>query len=78
MIYNLKEYFSYTVKDKNLLVYSNITFQDNDSVLRIPDEQLSFRTNQYVIPSDKAFKWLLWKLERHYSDQLLRKNVLNI
>ncbi|MBU0719950.1 hypothetical protein KJ877_01265 [bacterium] len=33
MIYNLKEYFSYTVKDKNLLVYSNISFKESEHVL---------------------------------------------
>ncbi|MEA3523506.1 MAG: hypothetical protein U9R50_11105 [Campylobacterota bacterium] len=34
MIHNLKEYFSYTVKDKNLLVYSNISFKESEYVLK--------------------------------------------
>lgn len=42
MIYNLKEYFSYTVKDKNLLVYSNISFQESEYVLK------SFNTHTHI------------------------------
>jgi len=33
MIHNVKEYFSYTVKDKNLLIYSNNDFTKYTSVL---------------------------------------------
>ena len=42
MIYNLKEYFSYTVKNKNLLVYSNISFRESEYVLK------SFKTHTHL------------------------------
>lgn len=46
ILYEIKE----DLLQKNILV----EVSDNDSVLRIPDEQLSFRTNEYTIPPERA------------------------
>lgn len=54
ILYEIKE----ELIQKNILV----EVSDNDSVLRIPDEQLSFRTNQYVIPSDKAIQMVVMEI----------------
>jgi len=43
----------YEIKEDLLKQDILVNVSDNDSVLRIPDEQLSFKSNQYNIPSDK-------------------------
>ncbi len=42
MILDFKKYFSYAVRDKNLLIYSNLSFKKNESVLT------SFKTHTHV------------------------------
>jgi flagellar motor protein MotB len=54
ILYEIKE----ELMQKNILV----EVSDNDSVLRIPDEQLSFRTNQYTIPSEKSSKMIVMEI----------------
>lgn len=46
ILYEIKE----ELMQKNILV----EVSDNDSVLRIPDQQLSFKTNEYTIPPEKS------------------------
>ncbi len=43
----------YEIKEDLLKQNILVNVSDNDSVLRIPDKQLSFRSNQYNIPSNK-------------------------
>lgn len=54
ILYEIKE----ELMQKNILV----EVSDNDSVLRIPDEQLSFRTNQYAIPAEKSSQTIVMEI----------------
>lgn len=61
ILYEIKQ----NLMEKNIFV----VVSDNDSVLRIPDEQLSFRSNQYAIPSDKIAQAVVIEIGNaiHYS-----------
>jgi len=49
----------YEIKDELIQKTILVEVSDNDSVLRIPDEQLSFKTNQYNIPEEKTIQMVV-------------------
>lgn len=66
ILYEIKE----DLLQKNILV----EVSDNDSVLRIPDEQLSFRTNEYTIPSDKSSQKIVAEIGNALHRSIVKKN----
>jgi flagellar motor protein MotB len=66
ILYEIKE----DLLQKNILV----EVSDNDSVLRIPDEQLSFRTNEYTIPPDKSSQRIVAEIGNALHRAITKKN----
>lgn len=65
ILYEIKE----DLLQKNILV----EVSDNDSVLRIPDEQLSFRTNEYTIPPEKSSQMIAMEIGNALNNSITKE-----
>jgi len=64
----------YEIKDELIKKTILVEVSDNDSVLRIPDKQLSFRTNQYNIPSDKLAQVVALEIGKALHNSITKEN----
>jgi len=65
MIHNLKKYYEYSVKDKNLLIYSNSDFSKYDEVLD------KFKSNRSIDINDLSLHKLSSYIVTHSIDTIL-------
>ncbi len=64
----------YEIKDELIQKTILVEVSDNDSVLRIPDKQLSFRTNQYNIPSDKLARMVVLEIGKALHNSITKED----